>query len=95
MILASPTGCASRDPNVTAAGTVTDAATGKPIQGATVSDDHYGPPPCKSAITDAAGNYIYMTWAEEHNIVVEAPGYKPQVQVMQKGRALDFKLTRE
>jgi outer membrane lipoprotein-sorting protein len=59
-------------------GTVTDATTGQPIAGAKVSDDGYGPKPYKGAITDSEGRYSYSTWPEEHSIIAQAPGYKPQ-----------------
>jgi outer membrane lipoprotein-sorting protein len=66
-------------------GTVTDAATGQPIAGAKVSDDGYGPKPYKGAITDAEGRYSYFTWPEEHAIIAQAPGYKPQRKNIKAG----------
>ena len=96
--LAMLTGCTPHF--VKLGGTVTDAASGKPIPKATVSDGRYGLQPPRSAITDSEGKYSYTTWAEEHNIVVAAPGYKPQVENLNPGGqekeiSLDFKLTPE
>jgi hypothetical protein len=65
-------------PEFVVAGTVTDSATGQPIEGARVSDDGYGPEPYKGAVTDSQGKYSYRTWSEEHSVKAEAPGYKPQ-----------------
>lgn len=69
-------------PGLVLTGTVTDAVTGQPIAGAKVSDDGYGTKPYKGAITDQTGNYNYVTWAEEHNIVAQAAGYKSQRQTL-------------
>ncbi len=66
------------EPEFVITGTVTDTATGQPIEGARVSDDGYGPEPYKGAITDSEGKYSYRTWPEEHRIKAEAPGYKSQ-----------------
>ncbi len=67
-----------KEPQFVVTGTVTDATTGQPIAGATVTDDGYGPEPYKGAITDSQGKYSYLTWPEEHSIKADAPGYKPQ-----------------
>jgi outer membrane lipoprotein-sorting protein len=74
-----------RGPGFVVTGTVTDAATGRPIAGAKVSDDGYGPKPYKGAITDANGVYSYHTWPEEHRIKAEASGYKPQHKGLSTG----------
>ncbi len=66
------------EPDFTVYGLVRDAATGRPISGAVVSDGEYGPAPKKSTVTDAQGNYAYQTWYEEHTILAEAFGYHPQ-----------------
>jgi len=65
-------------PQFVVTGVVTDAETGQPIKGAKVSDDGYGPEPYRGAVTNTEGRYSYTTWPEEHAIVAEAPGYKPQ-----------------
>lgn len=67
-----------KQPDFTIKGVVKDAKSGKPIEGAKVSDGEYGPEPRKSATTDSEGNYSYATWYEEHFIFAEAPGYKTQ-----------------
>ncbi|MHC4692099.1 MAG: carboxypeptidase regulatory-like domain-containing protein [Planctomycetota bacterium] len=66
-------------------GTVTDSTTGRPIPGAKVSDDGYGPKPYKGAITDAEGRYSYFTWSEEHTIIAQVPGYKPKRKNIKAG----------
>ena len=90
----------SAAPRLTVMGTVTDVETGKPIAGARISDDDYGPKPYKGATTDAAGNYQYETWSEEHNVVARAAGYNTQQQLLtatllqqQEEKGLNFKLT--
>jgi hypothetical protein len=91
-------GCTKQSPDLTVKGTVTDAASGKSIQGAVISDGQYGPPPAVPVITDATGKYSYTTWSEEHDITAKATGYKPQVissSVVRKGQPLDFKLIHE
>ena len=92
-------GCGKKAPDLTLSGTVVDASSGTPIQGASISDESYGPEPRQSAITDSSGRYSYRTWAEEHTIVVKAPGYKTQAETLagpgQAEKTLDFKLTRE
>lgn len=76
---------ADEEPEFVLTGTVTDKATGRPIEGAKVSDDGYGPQPYKSAITDAEGRYSYFTWPEEHTIIAQASGYKPQRKSIKSG----------
>ena len=76
-------------PELVVRGTVKNAQTGRPIAGARVFDDGYGPRPSWGqiradersewgAITNAAGEYSFLTWPEHHSISVEAPGYKPE-----------------
>jgi outer membrane lipoprotein-sorting protein len=91
------------EPDFVISGTVTDAATGEPVTGARVEDDGYGSEPYRGAVTDTQGKYQYNTWAEEHNIVAKAPGYKPQRKGItglfhtEPGNKvdIDFKLERE
>ncbi len=92
----------SKEPSLVITGIVKDAVTGHPIEGAKVSDDGYGPQPYKGAVTDAAGKYRYVTWAEEHSVVAKAPGYKPQRRTIDAGLlqtekeiVIDFSLERE
>ncbi len=101
-IAALASGCSNPEPKLVVTGTVTDSATGQPIPGATVSDDGYGPQPYRGTTTDEAGTYQYMTWPEEHAVMAQAPGYKPQRQGFSTGilqtekkKVLDFALTRE
>jgi hypothetical protein len=89
-------------PGLVVSGVVKDAATGKPIEGAKVSDDKYGSEPYKSATTDTEGKYSYKTWPEEHNIIAQAPGYKPQQKMLKtdmlqkdKETVIVFELERE
>ncbi len=83
-------------PELIIKGTVKDAQTGKPIAGARVFDDGYGPKPnweqIKAdersewgAITNSAGEYSFLTWPEHHSIKVEAPGYKSERQSLYDG----------
>ncbi|KPK34673.1 MAG: hypothetical protein AMJ65_18065, partial [Phycisphaerae bacterium SG8_4] len=76
-------------PELVVKGTVKDALTGKPIAGARVFDDGYGPTPLWNqiragersewgAITNAAGEYSFLTWPEHHSISAQALGYKPE-----------------
>jgi len=65
-------------PSFEVTGTVTDAQTGRPIAGAVVYDDGYGPSPRQETITDSNGVFRLKTWNEEHNITARAAGYKPQ-----------------
>jgi hypothetical protein len=92
----------SDQPGLAVSGIVKDAATGRPIAGATVSDDGYGPKPYKGGSTDAAGKYRYATWQEEHLIVAQAPGYRAQRQTLttslfrsEKEKVLEFALLPE
>lgn len=87
-------------PSMLLTGIVTDADTGMPIAGAKVSDDGYGTKPYRQGVTDANGTYQYLTWPEEHNIVVQADGYKSQHKVLttsllqnEKEKGLSFTLT--
>jgi hypothetical protein len=92
----------SEQPSLVVTGIVKDAVTGRPIAGATVSDDGYGPKPYKSGGTDAAGKYRYVTWQEEHLIVAKSPGYRAQQQLLttslfrsEKEKVLEFALVPE
>ena len=51
---------------------------GKPIAGAIVFDDGYGPQPYQKGITDADGTFHYQSWNEEHLITATAEGFTPQ-----------------
>lgn len=55
-------------------GIVIDKATSSPIVDAKVSDGDYGKG--NSAITDALGEFSYLTYCEEHTIEITAEGYK-------------------
>ena len=93
--------CGSQ-PQLAVTGIVKDATTAKPISGAVVSDDGYGPKPYKGATTDSMGRYRYFTWHEEHSIVASALGYKIARQTLKtnlfqtdKEKVLDFSLPPE
>jgi beta-lactamase regulating signal transducer with metallopeptidase domain/peroxiredoxin len=83
-------------PELIIKGIVRDAQTGKPIAGARVFDDGYGPMPSWGqiqadersewgAITNSAGEYSFLTWPEHHSISVEAPGYLPERESLYDG----------
>jgi len=66
-------------------GVVTDKDTSRPVAGARVADNVYGGNdgrPCRESWTDNAGRYVLTTWREEHNIMVSAPDYMPQLQTL-------------
>ena len=68
--------------NLVISGTVTDAETGKPVEGARVADNVYGGAPnrpCQEAWTDKEGHYELKTWHEHHTMVASAPGYPPRL----------------
>jgi hypothetical protein len=88
--------CTPGPPSLVIKGTVKDAQTGEPIAGARVFDDGYAHKPnweqikanVRSewgAITNSAGEYSFLTWAEHHTIKVEAPGYKSERQSLYDG----------
>jgi hypothetical protein len=82
-------------PNVTVVGTVTDAATGRPIRGARVADNLYAVRPDRGpqeAWTDANGRFTLRTWFEEHTLVVSAPGYEQRLVTL---KVSALKRTRE
>lgn len=92
---------ASPQPTMVVTGTVKDTTTGQPIAGAKVSDWKYGSGK-QFGISDSAGRYQYLTWPEEHIIIAEAPGYKPQQQGVQTSffhsdtaKIIDFALVRQ
>lgn len=77
------------EPQFIIKGMVTDTDTGKPIAGAKVFDNGYGPgPDWKTikvgerakwgAITDSNGQYSYLTWYEEHGLKCDANNYASQ-----------------
>ncbi len=95
-ILLPMASCTPGPPSLVIKGTIKDAQTGKPIAGARVFDDGYGPKPkweqIKAdersewgAITNSAGEYSFLTWPEHHSIKVEAPGYKAKRQSLYDG----------
>ena len=99
-------GCASGPPTFVIAGTVTDAESGEPIAGAKVFDDGYTQGldwekiesgfydpnlPHWGAITDANGNYAFLTRGEEHFIKIGATGYKTKRLLLYNGRFLGNK----
>jgi len=75
------------EPGLAVTGIVRDAESGRAIAGARVADDDYGPEPGREAVTDAAGRYRYLTWDEEHFIVVSADGYAPQRRILLPDRS--------
>ncbi len=59
---------------ITLSGKVIDKSTGLPIANAKVSDGDYGKG--NMGITDAMGQFSYLTYCEEHTIEITAEGYK-------------------
>lgn len=92
-------GCDAGPPGLVITGTVTDAQSGKPIAGAVVFDDGYADPdwekiesgyyepnlPHWGAVTDADGNYAFLTHAEHHSLKAEATGYKTKGATLYSG----------
>ena len=87
-------------PGLVITGTVTDAESGQPIAGAKVFDDGYADDPDWDkiesgfyepnlpqwgAVTDANGNYAFLTWPEHHSFKIEATGYKPKRATLYSG----------
>ena len=73
----------AQQPNFVLRGTVTDAATGKPIVSAIVSDNRYGAGPTHPPAitwTDSKGQYQLKTWSEEHTVSASAAGYQPSLK---------------
>ncbi len=84
-------GCDAGPPGLVITGTVTDAQSDQPSAGAKVFDDGYANDPDWEKIesgyyepdlphwgdvTDANGNYAFLTHAEHHCIKIEATSYK-------------------
>jgi prepilin-type processing-associated H-X9-DG protein len=67
-------------PDYALSGIVADA-NDKPIAGAIVFDDGYGPEPYQKGITDESGKFEYKSWNEEHNVAAKADGYQQQMMV--------------
>ena len=59
---------------ITLSGKVIDKTNGLPISNAKVSDGDYGKG--NMAITDALGQFSYITYCEEHTIEITVEGYK-------------------
>mgnify|MGYP001013718224 CR=1 FL=1 len=59
---------------ITLSGRVIDKKDGMPIANAKVSDGDYGKG--NMGITDAMGQFSYITYCEEHTIEITAEGYK-------------------
>ena len=102
--------CATGPPSFVIAGTVTDAESGQPIAGAKVFDDGYAHdpdwekiesgfyepnPPHWGVITDANGNYTFLTRGEEHFIKVKATGYKTKQLLLYNGYFISNKKDEE
>ncbi|MBM4103941.1 MAG: hypothetical protein FJ263_07805 [Planctomycetes bacterium] len=83
-------------PDYMLSGIVTDA-NDRPIAGAIVFDDGYGPQPYQKGITDETGKFEYKSWNEEHNVTAKADGYQQQTIVFKtapfdNSKSLNFKL---
>jgi|GEM_PF-4191404 len=83
-------------PDFVLSGIVTDA-NDRPIAGAIVFDDGYGPQPYQKGITDETGKFEYKSWNEEHNIAAKADGYQTQTInfttfPLDNSKKLNFKL---
>lgn len=93
-------GCKAGPPKLVITGTVTDAESGQPIAGAKVFDDGYADDPDWEkiesgyydsnlphwgAITDANGNYAFLTYAEHHSFKIEVTGYKTKRATLYSG----------
>ncbi|MHC4467567.1 MAG: right-handed parallel beta-helix repeat-containing protein, partial [Planctomycetota bacterium] len=87
-------------PGLVIKGTVTDAVTGEPIAGVKVFDDGYANDPNWEKIesgyyepslphwgdiTDAKGNYAFLTYPEHHSFKIEATGYKTKRATLYSG----------
>lgn len=98
--------CATGPPSFVIAGTVTDTESGQPIAGAKIFDDGYaGDPdwekiesgfyepnlPQWGDVTNANGNYAFLTWPEHHGIKIEATGYKSKRVSLYNGHFLGNK----
>ena len=90
------------EPNLLIKGMVQDAESGKPIEGAEITEDQYGKEPFRKVVTDAEGKYSFLTWYEEHWILAKATGYKIQRQLlrtkfigMEKEKMVSFSLISE
>jgi hypothetical protein len=93
---------AGKEPSFIVKGTVTDEASGKPLEKVWVGDHKYGKEPYLGSFTDKDGKYQYKTYPEEHNINAKIEGYKTKVKTMtstliQGGTeiTLDFALSKE
>ncbi len=75
-------------PTLVISGTVKDSATGLPIAGAKVGDEHYLDG-VRSTLTRSDGGYTYLTWPEHHGIKAESGGYKTQRESLYSGH-FDF-----
>ncbi|MHC4740102.1 MAG: M56 family metallopeptidase, partial [Planctomycetota bacterium] len=75
-------------PTLVISGTVKDSATGLPIAGAKVGDEHYLEG-VRSTLTHSDGGYNYLTWPEHHGIKAESGGYKTQRESLYSGH-FDF-----
>lgn len=70
------------EPEFVIKGSVTNAATGKPIAGAKVGDSERYAGGKYGTVTDLNGNYSYKTWYEEHDVKCEVSGYKTETKVL-------------
>lgn len=68
------------DREITLGGVVVDAVTGSPVAGATVSDGAYGKG--NFGVTDDSGRFSYITYGEEHTLIVTASGYRTITKTM-------------
>ncbi|MGA2091915.1 MAG: M56 family metallopeptidase [Sedimentisphaerales bacterium] len=90
------------EPEFVIKGSVTNAATGKPIAGAKVGDAERYAGGKYGTVTDSNGNYSYKTWYEEHDVKCEVSGYKTETKVLltkilgsEPEKVLDFALRSE
>lgn len=95
---------ATTGPTYRVKGVVLDASTGAPVPWAEITDAPSGRPPLFRTTADRLGEYDLLTIADQHNILINALGYRPgSVRVgkawytwMPKGaEKLDIKLQKE
>lgn len=68
---------ATTDPAYRVSGVVRDAVTGRAVPWAEIADAPSGRPPLFHTTADRLGAFDLLTIAEQHNILINALGYRP------------------